>query len=445
MMTMKSRLSVCLAGALMLLAGGSASDLYAQQRTPNTGVIPNVPGQALLPEEREVFDSAGSTLGDGPWEYDLADYRVKVSKVTGGLERPWGMVFLPNGDVLVSERAGRLRLIHNGVLDPKPITGIPKVLFRDVDGLMDIELHPNFAKNKLVYFTYAKPDRDNGGTAALGRGRYDGGYELKDVEELFVAYPFTPRRQIQSATSRMVFGRDGKIYMTIGNPNMDRLKAQDPSSHRGKVVRLNDDGTAPADNPFVNKTDYGIAFQPEIYSLGHRNPNGITVHPVTGAIWEVENGPQGGDELNLIEAGKNYGWPVISMGREYDGRALPFQKEGMETPFLFWAPTIGTSSVMFYSGDKFPKWKGNAFVSALIGAHIERIQFNDKGLPISTNTRTSRENLLYDLDQRIREVVQGPDGNLYAITDYAKGAALLKIEPLGAPSKSAAQGAKGVQ
>ncbi len=443
-MAVRTQLSAYLAGAFLLLAAGTAGDVHAQQRTPNQGVAPNVPGQQMLPEEREVFDAAGSSLGAGPWEYDTMDYRIKVTKMVAGIDRPWGMVFLPNGDILATEKAGRLRLIHNGVLDPKPITGLPKVLFRDVDGLMDLALHPKFKDNHYVYFTYAKPDNTNAGTPALARGKYEGGYELKDVEDLFIAYPHTPRRQIQSSTSRMVFGRDGMIYMTTGNPNMDRLKAQDPTSHRGKIVRLKDDGTAPADNPFVNATLYGVAYQPEIYTLGHRNPNGITVHPETGEIWEVENGPQGGDELNLIQAGKNYGWPVISMGREYDGRAMPFVHEGMETPFLFWTPTIATSTVMFYSGDKFPKWKGNAFIGALRSQHIERIKFNAKGLPISTDSRYSREHMLDDLEQRIRHIVQGPDGNLYILTDYAKNGAILKIENLG-PSKTSAPAPRGVQ
>ena len=402
----------------------------AQSGTPNTGASYRVPGQSPMPEDRGVPMRREAILGDGPWEYDTVDYRIKVVKVTGSLNHPWGLALLPNSDILVTERPGRLRIVRKGVLDPRPVDGVPEVLARDFDGLMDIALHPNFVENRLVYFTYSKPSRDLGGQVALARGRFDGGYALTDVEDLFIGQPPTPRRQLQSALSRLIFGPDGMIYMTAGNPNHDRLKAQDPTSHRGKVLRLRDDGTAPDDNPFVGKTAYGVAYQPEIYSVGHRSPMGLAFHPQTGELWEVENGPQGGDEVNIILPGRNYGWPVTSLGREYDGRRFPLVAEGMEQPFIFWVPAIAPSGMTFYTGDKFPKWRGNLFVGALRGEHMQRITFNERGLSVAIGgTRNGRERLLYDLSQRVREVKQGPDGYLYVLTDYARGGALLRIEP----------------
>lgn len=396
---------------------------------PNKGAAYNVPGQAELPDEREVRRGGGAKLPDGPWEYDTLEYRIKVTKIVEGLDLPWGIEFLPNGDFLISERSGQLRIVKNGTLDPKPITGLPQVLFRDFDGLMDIALHPDFRRNRLVYFTYTKPSVDRGGQVALGRGRYTAGYTLEDVEDLFIGRPATPRNQLQSALSRLIFGPDVMIYMTTGNPNQDRLKAQDPTSHRGKILRLKDDGSAPNDNPFIGKALYGVAYQPEIFSLGHRSPQGLAFHPSSGQLWELENGPQGGDEINIILPGKNYGWPITSVGREYDGRPFPPDAAGMEQPFIVWVPAIAPSGMAFYTGDKFPKWKGNLFVGALRGAHLQRITFNAMGFPIADASRNGREQLLYELAQRIRLVKQGPDGLIYVLTDYAGSGALLRIEP----------------
>ena len=406
-------------------------DLNAQEATPPKE-------DARVDRNMQFINFGSSDLGEGPWEFDTGDYHIKVTKVVGNLDLPWAFAFLPNGDILVTERAGQMRVVRRGVLDPTPLSGVPKVLFRSTDGLSDVKLHPNFQKNHYVYFTYAKASPEGDGTCALARGRFDGGTELKDVEVLFTALPYTPRNQQQSATAVITWGRDAKIYMTCASPNQDRSKAQDPNSHRGKILRLNDDGTAPTDNPFVGAYLYGITYYPEIFTVGMRVPLGITVNPLTGDMWEVENGPQGGDEMNLIQAGKNYGWPIISMGREYAGPAFPHEHEGMVTPPIFWVPDVAPSSVIFYNGDKFPKWKGNALVSTLKGAHIERIVFNAKAEEIMGGSfagGNSREHILYELHQRIRQVQEGPDGNLYVLTDYTKNGAILKIEPTGPAQK----------
>jgi len=254
--------------------------------------------------------------------------------------------------MLVTERAGKLRLIQDGVLDPNPIGGVPEVYAKQLSGLMDIALHPGFSENRLVYLTYTKPVGDKV-TTALARGRYDGG-SLSEVRDIFVADSLDDGR---AAASRIVFAKDGSLYMTVGGTFDER--AQNPTSHGGKVLRLRDDGTAPPDNPFVGRTSY----KAEIFSMGHRNALGLTIHPETGAVWENENGPNGGDEVNLILAGRNYGWPTVSYGRQYPGPRVSDHawKEGMEEPLVVWLPSIGISGMVFYSGDKFPAWKGNLF------------------------------------------------------------------------------------
>lgn len=398
----KRFLTVNLVALLMIVAAGRA------QQAP-------APSQDTLPNGPHRFMSDGKS------------YQVVPTK---GLVRPWSLAFLPNGDILVTERAGRLRIVHDGVLDPQEITGMPPVIDRRMKGLMDVVLHPQFAENHLLYFTYSKPvpGQPDTGTATLARARYDGGHALSDFRDLLVSNAWSDQAQ----ASRMVFGRDGKIYMAIGIPipgkNGSPQQAQDPSSHAGKVLRLNDDGTAPADNPFAGRAGY----KPEIYALGIRNSLGIVVHPVTGEIWETEDGPFGGDEINIIRAGKNYGWPVISFGRAYTGDLTgngtgPNQAEpcapGMEQPFIFWNPSIAVSGLTIYTGDRFPRWKGHIFVGALRGTHLEHVPINDRGVP-----QRPWDSLLSDLKQRIREVRQGPDGLLYLLTDEDAGA-LLRIEP----------------
>jgi aldose sugar dehydrogenase len=359
-------------------------------------------------------------LGTGPYIFDTAEQPKIRVVVTKGLSRPWSLAFLPDGGMLVTERAGRLRVIRNGVLDPQPITGVPKVHAQRLAGLLDVALHPRFAENRLVYLTYTKAD-EKGVTTALARGRLDGN-ALTEVRDIFVADAYGDN---PGAASRMTFGRDGLLYMTIGGAVDD--VAQKPNDHTGKIVRLRDDGSVPPDNPFVGKAGY----KPEIYSLGHRNQLGLAVHPLTGAVWEHENGPNGGDEINILLPGRNYGWPLVSWGRTYEGPRVSQRptKEGLEDPLLVWIPSIAPSGLAFYTGERFPKWKGNVFVGALrFGevagtGHLQRIVFNDK------TEEMRRELLLTELRQRIRDVRQGPDGLLYVLTDEDDGA-MLRIEPV---------------
>jgi aldose sugar dehydrogenase len=379
-----------------------------------------------------------NVLGDGPWTYTTSERgtRIRVSVVTKGLSHPWSLAWLPNGSMLVTERAGRLRIIRDGVLDPEPIAGVPKVQAGGTSGLLDVAIHPNFATNGFVYLAYNVSKPAPAGTApaaggrggppsvystALARGRFDG-KALVDVKEIFVAEPFTALSG--GDASRLLFAPDGKLFMSSSH-HRDEKGPQDPMNDIGKILRLNDDGTVPKDNPFFGKPGY----RPEIYSIGHRTVLGLTLHPTTGEIWETENGPQGGDEVNVIQAGKNYGWPLVTYGHDYDGTPLNERPmpAGMVLPKLFWVPSITASGIAFYSADRIPAWKGNLFVGSMnmgrIGGtgHLQRIVFNEKG-------EQRRESLLTDLHQRIRDVRQGPDGLLYLLTDEDAGA-VLRIEP----------------
>jgi len=360
--------------------------------------------------------------------------RIHVTVVTKGLDHPWGMAFLPNGDMLVTERAGRLRVIRDGVLDPTPIGGLPPVRAAVIGGLLDIALHPRFAENRWVYFSYSKPDakQDFLATTAVARGRWDGGSMLADVEDVFVADSWYSSEVAGknnrccgqgpadgSYGSRIVFDRNGLLYVTIGDRNWGE-KAQDPSSHMGKIVRIRDDGTVPADNPFVGKDGY----KPDIYSLGHRNPLGLTIHPMTGELWSTEFGPRGGDELNRIEAGGNYGWILVTEGAHYNNDPTALGKNsvaGMKDPVLFRVPSINPGNLAFYAGDQFPRWRGDMLMAAM-SRSLLRASFDAAGRP------TGQERMLTELGQRLRDVRQGPDGNVYVLTDETAGA-MLRIEP----------------
>ncbi|HEX4999622.1 MAG TPA: PQQ-dependent sugar dehydrogenase [Terriglobia bacterium] len=357
-------------------------------------------------------------LPAGPIVVDTAIQRQVRLFITKGFNQPWSMAFLPDGAILVTERPGRLRIVRNGALDPAPVSGTPAVRAQGLGGLMDLALHPRFNENRLIYFTYHKPV-NNAGVITLARGRWDGS-ALAGVEDVFSALA-------SGNASRIAFGKDGMVYMTIGvgdPPAADQ--AQDPNSLSGKVLRLRDDGTVPADNPFVGRAGY----RPEIFTLGHRNILGLTVHPETGAIWECENGPNGGDEINVLLAGKNYGWPLVSFGRFYAGPLVsekPWQ-EGMEQPLVFWTPAIAVSGLTFYTGDKFPGWKNNVFVGGMRtgevprSGHLERIDFNERWEELH------REGMLRELQNRIRDVRQGPDGFIYLLTAENDGA-LMRMEP----------------
>ena len=393
-------------------------------------------------------------LAAGPIVLEADGQRLRVVPITG-LERPWALAVLPDLDILVTEREGRLRVIRDGALDPEPLAGLPEINTGAVNsGLMDIVLHPRFEENRLIYFTYSKPMAGNphtdwsGGpnsgqplierdaaTVTLARARYDGTNALQDVTDVFVADAWSQG----TSAGRIAFSRDGKILLAVGMPTRHMIgtadDAQNPANHAGKVLRLNEDGSAPHDNPFVGRDGY----RPEIYALGIRNALGLFVDPRSGQIWETENGPMGGDELNVIEAGRNYGWPVVSYGTDYNGRKLgglsgtsseqPWAP-GMEEPFAFWMPSPALAGIIIYTGDKFPTWNGNAFIAAMgrgnLGSRqLHRIVFNAQG----EIARNGRRPVLAELKQRIRTIRQGPDGLLYLATDEPDGA-VLRIEPV---------------
>jgi len=378
----------------------------------------------------------GPVLPDGPQLLNTSTGRIRVVPLKG-LVYPWALAFLPNGDMLVTEQSrSTLRIIRKGVLDPVPITGLPAGITstrRDTAGV-DVAVHPRFSENRLVYVAYwkAKPGNERLHTAVLVSGRFDGGSKLTDVRELFESSSWTDG----PSAARIVFGGDGRIYMAIGAPGFAEFMgetswAQNPAEYGGKILRLNEDGTVPRDNPFVGRAGY----KPEIFALGIRNAIGMAVHPQTGELWETENGPQGGDEINIIKSGLNYGWPVITYGRAYsydlDGKRSglppptvqpPTASPGMEQPFTYYKPSIAISGMAFYTGDAFPAWKGDLFVGGLAGTQVSRVVFTRQGL------ESRREALLLELRQRIRDVKQGPDGYLYATTDMPEGA-VLRIEP----------------
>jgi len=365
-----------------------------------------------------------AAFGDGPWTVEAAEgVKIRMSVVAKGLVNPWSFAWLPDGSMLITERPGRLRLLKNGVLDSTPISGVPVVKAQRLSGLMDVVLHPRFAENRVVYLTYNKGRDDGMMATVLARGTFDG-KALTDVKDLYVATPWWDGAG--GSASRLAFGRDGKLYMTTGSGGgANAGHGQMTEITKGKILRLNDDGTVPKDNPFVGNPK----FAPEIFSWGHRNSLGLIVHPVTGDLWNSENGPQGGDEINTVKAGKNYGWPTVSMGRDYPGpwQGL-FEKDGMEKPIVYWEPAIAASNLMVYTGDKFPAWKNNVFIGAMrMGeipgtGHLERVVFNDKWEDIR------REVMFWELHQRFRDARQGPDGLIYLLTDEAQGA-LLKLEP----------------
>ena len=369
----------------------------------------------------------GDTLGEGPWFYDTFERgtRIQVSVVTKGLSHPWSLAFLPDGDLLITERDLKtVRVLRNGVLDPEPVEGLSGLA---IDKLFDIALHPDYANNGLVYLTYMKagtrPDGTEGywATTALARGRFDG-QALRDVEEIFEANAWEPLGGGDG--SRIAFGPDGKVYLSSSHRRNPDLP-QDLASDVGKILRLNDDGSVPGDNPFVGQGGHS----PQAFSYGHRTVLGLTFHPETGELWETENGPQGGDEVNIIRAGRNYGWPVVTYGRDYDGTRVsprPWMEE-MEQPELFWVPSVTASGIQFYNGDKIPAWQGNLFLGALTEGRIPRTG-NLQRVVFNANGEQRRETLLQDLHQRIRDVRQGPDGLLYLLTEE-NAAALLKIEP----------------
>jgi aldose sugar dehydrogenase len=344
----------------------------------------------------------------------------KMVELAKNLDHPWSMAFLPDGSVLVTERAGRLRLIKGDVLQPQMIGGVPPVHTGSQAGLFDIVLHPNFAQNNLVYLTYAAGTKGANGTQ-VARARLEGN-ELRDLQVIFKAMPLKDTDNHYGG--RMAFLPDGTFALTIGEGFEYREKAQDLSSDLGKIVRLKDDGTVPQDNPFIGQS--GV--RPEIYTWGHRNEQGLVFDVLSGRLWETEHGPRGGDELNLILARKNYGWPVITYGMDYSGAYVsPYvARAGLEQPVIYWTPSIAPSGLAIYHGDKFPAWNGDLFVGALAFKHLRRVHLDADGNVLS------QEQLLKDKQWRIRDVRVSPDGYLYVSTDEDDGR-VLRLEPAATP------------
>ncbi len=349
----------------------------------------------------------------------------ELVSVADGLQNPWSMAFLPNGDMLITERTGRLRILRDGSLLPDPVPGVPEVYGRGQGGLLDIALHPDFASNRMVYLSFSKPvEGGSESTTAVARGRFEND-RLTGVEELFEA----ATRGGGHYGSRLAFDREGYLFVTVGDRqapprgDLEAHPAQDVSNHHGVTLRLHDDGRIPTDNPFVGQEDA----RPEIWSFGHRNPQGLAFHPDTGDLWLNEHGPQGGDELNLVQKGRNYGWPVIGFGVNYGGAPIHegTTREGMETPKHYWVPSIATSGLMIYTGDQFPDWKGNIFVGGLAGEQIARLTMDGQ--------KVVSEETVVRGHGRIRDIRQGPDGFIYIAIDHgnAEDTSIFRIEPAG--------------
>jgi len=365
--------------------------------------------------------SAALALGPSPASAQTIttdEHAFRVVKLVERLEHPWGLAFLPDGRMLVTERPGRLRVIgRDGKLDAQPVSGLPRVAAHGQGGLMDVAIHPRFADNNLVYLSYAARG-DGGYSTEVARGRLSGA-ELQDVQVIFRQLPKSGGGQ--HFGSRLVFDREGFLYITLGDRG-ERDRAQKPDDHAGSVIRLHDDGRVPKDNPFVGKPGW----KPEKYTLGNRNIQGAALHPQTGQLWAHEHGPQGGDEVNVIRAGVNYGWPVITYGVNYGfGTRIGegTHKPGMAQPLHYWVPSIAPSGMAFYTGDRFPRWRGDLFVGALRDQMLVRLRL-DGGKVVK------EERMLKDAIGRIRDVRSGPDGLLYLLTDEARGM-LVRIEPAG--------------
>jgi glucose/arabinose dehydrogenase len=363
-----------------------------------------------------LVHSASGHAQDLLIESEQADLRV--STIVTGLEYPWSVVFLPDGDMLISERPGRLRYIDEGVLREEAITGLPRSIYNEAQGgLLGLALHPDFADNRLVYFSFAEGSRSANHTA-LARARLgDDGRSLTNVETLF-RVTFEKERGYHFG-GRILFQDDGTLMLTLGEGSRYRSEAQNLNNHLGTIVRLNDDGSVPFDNPYVS----AFSARPEIYTYGHRNVQGIARNPMTGSVWTHEHGPRGGDEINILGSGLNYGWPRVSYGINYDGTPVSERssQDGYEEPIWYWVPSIAPSGMSFYQGEAFAEWDGDLFVGALAGQQLVRFEVVDDRV-------ISEEILLADQNNRIRDVQTGPDGLIYLLTDAVNGQ-LLRLEP----------------
>jgi glucose/arabinose dehydrogenase len=353
--------------------------------------------------------------------FNTENAEVHVTTFADGLTEPWGLAALPDGGFLVTEKQGNLRYVTLGGKVSAPLKGVPKVDSRGQGGLLDVALDPEFQRNRLVYISYSEPGEGGTNSTAVARGvlSADGG-ALSDVRVIFSQKPKV--RSTNHFGSRLVFDRQGHLFIGLGERSAEqfRTQAQDLNSHLGKVIRIRPDGSVPEDNPFVKRA----GALPEIWSYGHRNIQGAALHPETGALWVSEHGPRGGDEINLPQAGKNYGWPVVSYGVNYDGTPVGTGKrtaEGMEEPLYQWTPVIGASGMLFYTGSAFPEWKGSLFNGGLVTENIVRLELDG-------NRIIHEERMLGDLGQRIRAVIQGNEGDLYLLTDKSDGE-ILRVAP----------------
>ena len=400
-------LAVCLTALIGAGAACAQSEQPAtrqaaspETRPPNTDYKPAFPGQTRAPGVR-------------------SDLALSVTPVVTGLERPWALDFLPDGRMIITEIEGRLRIAGRDGRLSAPVAGVPTVLAEGQGGLLDVAVDPDFARNQTIFFSYAEPRQGGNGTA-LARARLVDGPQprLEDVKVIFRQTPNWDSRL--HFGSRIVFAKDGTLFLGLGERSVAdaRVLAQDLGGHLGKVVRINKDGSVPKDNPFVGRA----GARPEIWSLGNRNIQAAALHPETGQLWTIEHGPRGGDELNLNQAGKNYGWPVISYGIEYSGKKMPggaTAREGMEQPNYYWDPVIAPSGMIFYTGDLFPAWRNNIFVGGLESQKLVR-------LVLEGDRVTGEEWLLQDQQERIRDVAQGPDGAIYVAVD---GGSILRVAP----------------
>lgn len=347
---------------------------------------------------------------------DTERAKIELETVAEGLKNPWGLAFLPDGAMLVTERVGDMRKVSADGTVGEPITGLPEIFSRGQGGLLDIALDPDYENNGWIYFSYSEPG-DGGNSTALARAKLKGN-ALVELERIFSQQPKVSSNN--HFGSRIVFKNDGTLFLTLGERYSRKDDAQTLDNHHGKVVRINTDGSVPADNPFVN-TEGAL---PEIWSYGHRNMQGAAIHPETGELWSGEHGAQGGDELNIDRAGLNYGWPVITYGENYGGGKIGegFKKDGMETPVYYWLPSLATAGLTFYTGDKFPNWQGDIFVASLRAETLSRLDVEGERV-------LHEERLLTDeLSERLRHVVQGPDGYLYLLTDASDGK-IVRITP----------------